>query len=92
MSDIAKRTLSLAIYSMVINRCRLLDRIERVSSEVEDEEHLSETVLDIDQALAELAHLYDAACNLEGGGLGYDKIFANAEADYKQDCSERENN
>ncbi len=91
MSDIAKRTLSLAIYSMIINRCRLLDRIERVSSEVENEEHLSETVLDIDQALGDLAHFYELACSVEGGGYGYDKIVANAEEDYKQDCKEREN-
>lgn len=90
MLDIAKRTLSLAIYSMVINRCRLLDRIEHVSAEVENEEHLSETVLDIDQALAELAHLYDAACRSEGGGLGYEKILANAEEDYRRDGKERE--
>lgn len=67
MSTISRQTLSLAIFSMVINRCRLQDRIERVSLEVDDEEHLSETVLDMDKALGELADLYDTVRRTEGG-------------------------
>ena len=89
MSNITKQTLSLAIFSMVINRCRLLATIDRVSLEVDNEEHLSETILDMDKALGELADLYDAARRVEGGGYDFNLLYANAEEEYKQDCAER---
>ncbi len=88
MSDISVQTLSLALFSMVINRCRLLDRIERVSLEVDNDEHLSETVLDMDKALGELSDAYEAARRIEGGGYDFNTLFANAEEEYRQDRSE----
>lgn len=91
MSNISRQTLSLAIFFVVINRCRLLDRIDRVSLEVDNEEHLSETILDMDKALGELADLYDAARRVEGGGYDFNQLYANAEDEYKQDCAERDN-
>lgn len=89
MSNITRQALSMAIWSIVINRCRLLDRIDRVSLEVDNEEHLSETVLDIDKVLGELNDLYDCARQAEGGGYDFDTLYANAEEEYRQDCAER---
>ncbi len=81
MTQVSKHALAMALYSMVINRCRLMDIIERVSPEQEAEEHLSEFVLDLDQAIGELSDAYAVLRNAEGGP-DFSTIFANAEADY----------
>ncbi len=90
MLDISGETLSLAIFSTIINRCRLLDRVERVSLEVDDEEHLSESVLDLDKALGELGTAYEAIRQREKGLYDYATIHANALEEYRKDCEERE--
>ncbi len=90
MSNISAEALSLAIFSTIINRCRLLDRIERVSLEVDNEEHLSEAVLDLDKALGELGTVYEEMRLREGGWYDYDTLHANALEEYKKDCAERE--
>ena len=90
MSNISIQALSLAIFSIVINRCRLLDRIDRVSIDVDYDEHLSETVLDLDKVLGELGSLYERLRLTEGRGYELETLYANAEEEYKQDCAERE--
>ena len=90
MSDISAEALSVAIFSTIINRCRLLDRIERVSLEVDDEEHLSEAVLGLDKALGELGTAYEQIRMVESGWLDYETLHANALEEYRKDCEERE--
>ena len=50
------------------SRCSILDSLKTVTREQDEDEHLSERVLDIDQALDELADEYDA---LRGDSSSY---------------------
>ena len=59
MSDLTIRTLMLAISALAGERSALLKRIQACSMDEINDEHLSEQVLDIDQALGELADEYD---------------------------------
>lgn len=58
MPTLSIQTLMIAITSTVAARCRLLDRIAIVDAATDADEHLSESVMDIDHALGELSSLY----------------------------------
>ncbi len=88
MPYVTVQTLSFSIFALVFDRFRLIDRINSVSSEVEEEEHLTDTLMNMDKSLSELAELYEEAQRIEGGGLAFDVIYANAEEEYKQYCEE----
>ena len=60
MSDLSMSTLLIAIRATVIERARLLGRIAREPAAVDEDEHLSEQVMDIDRALGELGTAYEA--------------------------------
>src|SRR5215471_18932485 len=59
MTELSMRTLMLAIGSLALERSALLERLKHESLHVDNEEHLSERVQDIDQALSELGDEYD---------------------------------
>lgn len=88
MAHVTVQTLSFAIFSMVFDRCRLIDRINSVSSEVEEDEHLADTLMEMDQSLSELAELYEESQRFEGGGYDFNTIYANAEEEYRTYCAE----
>lgn len=88
MAYVTIQTLYFAIFGVVFDRCRLIDRINSVSSEVEEEEHLVDTLMQIDKSLSELSELYAESKRVEGGGSDFDDIYARAEEDYKQYCVE----
>ncbi len=87
MTYVTLQTLSFAIAGVVFDRCRLIDRINSVSSEVEEEEHLADTLMQMDKSLSELSELYTESRRIEGGGVNFDDIYARAEEDYKQYCA-----
>ena len=68
MSDLSIRTLMMCIGALARERQGILDSLKTVTREQDEDEHLSERVLDIDQALDELADEYDA---LRGDSSSY---------------------
>lgn len=60
MSDLSIRTLMMSIGALARERQKILDLLKTVTQEQDEDEHLSERVLDIDQALDELADEYEA--------------------------------
>ena len=82
MAHITVQTLSFAIFSMVFDRLRLIDRINSVTPEVEEEEHLADTLMEMDKALGELTDEYQQSRSEEGGGYDVDTIYANAQNEY----------
>ena len=66
----------------------MIDRINSVFSEVAEEEHLGDTLMQIDKSLSELSELYAESKRVEGRGGDFDDIYARAEEDYKQYCAE----
>jgi len=60
MSDLSIRTLMLSISALARERERILNILNSATREQDQDEHLSEQVLDIDQALGELADDYEA--------------------------------
>lgn len=89
MPYVTIQTLSFAIAGIVFDRCRLIDRINSVSCGVEEEEHLADTLMQMDKSLSELPDLYTESQRIEGGGCAFHAIYAGAEAEYKQYCSEQ---
>lgn len=60
MSDLSIRTLMLSIGALARDRAGLLETLKTATLEQDSDDHLSERVLDIDQALDELADAYEA--------------------------------
>ena len=60
MSDPSIRTLMLSIGALARQRDSILDTLKTATREQDEDDHLSEQVLDIDQALGELADDYEA--------------------------------
>ena len=60
MSDLSIRTLMLSISALARERERILNILNSATRAQDQDEHLSEQVLDIDQALGELADDYEA--------------------------------
>lgn len=84
MPHITLQTLVFSISALVFDRCRLIDRINLVAPEVEEEEHLADTLFQMDQSLGELADLYAEARKLEGGGRDFEVIYSSGEEAYRQ--------
>ena len=68
MSDLSIRTLMLSIGALGRERAGLLKQLAAMSPEQDGSERCSERVLDIDQALDELADAYE---DLRGGSQTY---------------------
>jgi hypothetical protein len=77
MSELSIRTLTTAFGSLIADRERILERIDREPREVDEEEHLSELVMDIDQALGEIADAYESQRNTASGYPPYTELVAN---------------
>lgn len=60
MSDLTIRTLMLSIGALARQRDSLLNTLKTATREQDEDDPLSEQVLDIDQALGELADEYEA--------------------------------
>ena len=60
MSTLSIRTLMLSIGALARERERILGRLNTATRAQDEDEHLSGQVLDIDQALGELADDYEA--------------------------------
>lgn len=60
MSDLSIRTLMLSISALARQRDSILDTLKTATREQDEDNHLSEQILDIDQALGELADEYEA--------------------------------
>ena len=60
MSELSIKSLFIAVAAVLNEREGLLQRLEAVPPEVDEEERLSERVMDIEQALEELADAYEA--------------------------------
>ena len=60
MSDLSIRTLMLSIGALARERDSILNTLKTATREQDEDDHLSEQVLDIDQALGELADEYEA--------------------------------
>lgn len=60
MSTLSIRTLMLSIGALARERAVMLETLETASLEQDSDSHLSERVLDIDQALDELADEYES--------------------------------
>lgn len=59
MSEISTSTLMMAIGALAREAEVMTQRVENTSAELDDEEHLSEYVLDLQRALSELSALYE---------------------------------
>ncbi|MFN7725666.1 MAG: hypothetical protein ACK5QH_11395 [Rubrivivax sp.] len=68
MNQLSIRTLMLSIGALARERAGLLKQLATLSPEQDSSEHCSERVLDIDQALDELADAYE---DLRGGSQTY---------------------
>lgn len=82
MSEISTRALMIAITAVVLERCQLVDRIGSTPPGVEEEEHLSEQVMDIDAALGELAGPYQRQRMVERLYPDYEDLVKNVESSY----------
>ena len=60
MSDLSIRTLMLSIGALARERERIMNILNAATREQDQDDHLSEQVLDIDRALGELADDYEA--------------------------------
>jgi hypothetical protein len=80
--EISAQVLGIAIYSTVMERCRLLDRIATIDDEIERDEGLSELVMDIDKALGELDSLYVEIVGDSKIKLPFDDLVKNAENEW----------
>jgi hypothetical protein len=60
MSDLSIRTLMLSIGALARERNSILNTLKTATREQDEDDRLSEQVLDIDQALGELADEYEA--------------------------------
>lgn len=87
MSDITRQTLAFSIFAVAFDRVRLIDRINTVSDEIEEDEHLCDTLIQMDKALTELEELYRMYGTSERDN--FDALCANAEEDYKRFCEEQ---
>jgi hypothetical protein len=76
MTEISLRTLMIAIGSMVADRERILLRIKKEGAETDEDEKLSELVMDIDNALNEIADLYEMQRKNAAGYPAYDDLVA----------------
>lgn len=72
----------IAITAVVLERCRLIDKIGTVTPEVEEEERLSEQVMDIDAALGELAGPYQRQRLVERLYPDYEILIKSVEDQY----------
>ena len=79
MAELSIQTLMIAISSTVAERTRVLARIAVVSREVDEEEHLSERVMDIDRALGELGSAYETERKGARRYPDYETLVARAE-------------
>ncbi len=59
MTEISTHSLMLAISSMIADRERLIRKIDTEATEVDEEEHFTELVMDIDRALNEFVDIYE---------------------------------
>ncbi|MCW7536747.1 hypothetical protein OOT46_02625 [Aquabacterium sp. A7-Y] len=59
MSELSMQCLAIAVSSVLNERERLLSRIQEISEDAEEEERLSERVMDIDRVLGELEEAYE---------------------------------
>lgn len=82
MSEISTRVLMIAITAVVLERCRLIDKIDTVTPEEEEEERLSEQVMDIDAALGELAGPYQRQRLEELLYPDYEELIGSVESHY----------
>jgi hypothetical protein len=83
MLQFSTHTLMIAISATVMERCRLLARIASVPPEVDDDEHLSEQVMDIDSVLGELSGPYEAQLETDRMFPDYDTLVANTKKHYE---------
>ena len=60
MSDLSIRTLMMSIGALARERAGILETLKTATRDQDEDEHLSEQVLDIDQALGELADEYES--------------------------------
>jgi len=88
MSAFTLQALNAAIGSMSFEREALLLRIESVSTEVEDEEQLSEQVLLLERTLGEFRDEYEALRGSSDGYPTYDAVVAEG-AHSARDCFKR---
>ncbi len=89
MSTLTKQTLAFAIFSISFEICRLADRIDTVSPEVEEEEHLCDTLMNMERSLGELSGHYLAYKSQLNQGDDFETLCANAEEAYKQFCAKQ---
>lgn len=80
MQDVSTQALMIAISSTLMDRCRLLDRIAAVDAEVDQNEQLSEQVMDIDMALGELSSVYGARLQAEPMFPPFEELVTNTQA------------
>lgn len=80
MQDVSTHALMIAISSTLMDRCRLLDRIASVDADVDQDEHLSEQVMDIDMALGELSGAYGARLQAEPMFPSFEELVVNTQA------------
>ena len=82
MSELSTQALMIAISSTVMERCRILDRIAAVSPDVDEDEHLSEHVMDIDMVLGELSGPYEAQIKTDRMYPEYEKLVESTKQYY----------
>jgi hypothetical protein len=76
MPELSLSTLTLAIGSLIADREHLLERIATEPPEVDEDERLSEAVMDIDRALGEIADAYERQREGNPAYPDYDSLVA----------------
>ncbi len=82
MHNVSTQSLMIAISSVVMERCRLEDLIAVVSPEVDEDEHLSEQVMDMDMALGELSGSYEEQIKVDRMFPSYDALVEKVKKHY----------
>lgn len=88
MSTITKQTLAFAIYSLVFNQRLLSDQVNALPLDADDE-HMSDTILDMERAIGELRDLYYDYEDELTEADSFDALYANAERDYHAHAAQR---
>lgn len=84
MNQFSTQTLSLAIFALAMDRCRLADEIAELPDGAEDEEVLYDQVVMVERALAELSGPYDEQVEIDRMFPDYETQVANAKIYYAE--------
>lgn len=88
MALITKQSLAFAIYSLVFQQLLLSDQVNALPADTDDD-HMSDTILDLERCIGELRDLYHDYEDELTEADSFDVLYAKAERDYHAYAAQR---